>query len=145
MSNFPEQVYKSVVPSELRPWRERRGRYRLEGSKCGDCGAIAFPRRPVCIKCNSRNIMPYQAAHTGIVLSHYINDYPALPLTGYGEQGPRVPAVVRLDDGLHVLAEIIDIPPADVKPDMKVRMVVRKLRRAADGNWQYGYKFVPAS
>ena len=144
MSNFPGHVYKSVVPSELRPWRERHGRYRLEGTKCKDCGAIDFLRRQVCIKCNSRNLVPYEAAQTGSVLSHYINDVPALPLTGYSDLGTRVPAVVRLDDGLDVLAEIIGIEPKNVKPDMKVRMVVHKLRRAADGNWQYGYKFVPA-
>jgi len=144
MSNFPEHVYKSVVPSELRPWRERRGRYRLEGTQCADCGAIDFPRRQACIKCNSLNLKPYEAARTGFVLSHYVNDIPSLPLTGYSDILPRVPAVVRLDDGIDVLAEIIEIAPEKVKPDMRVRMVVRKLRRAADGNWQYGYKFVPA-
>ena len=33
------------MSSVAREWREIPGRYNLEGSKCGNCGKIFFPRR----------------------------------------------------------------------------------------------------
>jgi uncharacterized OB-fold protein len=142
MSQYPEQIYRHTTASVLRHWRERYGRYRIMGTRCKDCGDLHFPRRTVCPKCNQRNLEPYEHPHTGKIATCYISDSPWGALLGLGEQVPRVPAVVMLDNGVPILTEIIDADPTTVKPGMRVEMVLRKLRRESNSNWLYGYKFV---
>lgn len=142
MSEFPEQIYRHSTYSTVRAWRERHGRYRLVGSRCLDCHQAWFPRRTVCGKCNSRNLEDYQCSHRGEIVCHWANAIPGLALLGYGEQVPRVAAIIRLDDGLHVLSEVIDAPPEAIEDGMGVRLVVRKQKRESNSNWMYGYKFV---
>jgi uncharacterized OB-fold protein len=51
--------------------------------------------------------------------------------------------MIRLDDGLHIEAEIVGVLHEQAKPDLRVRLVLRKLRRETNGNQMYGYKFTP--
>jgi len=143
VSQYPEQIYRHTTASTLRHWRERHGRYRLVGTKCKDCGELHFPRRVVCPNCNQRNLEPYEHPHTGEIVTCYISDNPWGALLGLGEQVPRIPAIVKLDNGVHVFTEIIDFEdPQDIKAGMRVQMVLRKLRRESNSNWLYGYKFI---
>lgn len=50
--------------------------------------------------------------------------------------------MIRLDDGIHVISEIVEQEGALVKKGTRVRMVIRKHKREDTGNWVYGYKFV---
>ncbi|MNF11574.1 hypothetical protein D3C80_2128140 [compost metagenome] len=62
---------------------------------------------------------------------------------GYGETVPRFMAMVRLDDGLVIASEIVDvIDPRQVVSGAPVRMVIRKHVRESNLAWQYAYKFV---
>jgi uncharacterized OB-fold protein len=68
-------------------------------------------------------------------------------LLGYADLPPRFVSIIRLDDGTHIEAEIVDVTEEEVNehvPGMRVRMVFRKIRRESNGNWCYGYKFTPA-
>jgi uncharacterized OB-fold protein len=63
---------------------------------------------------------------------------------GYEEQKPYTIALVKLEDGPMVTAQLTDIEPADVKIGMQVEMVTRKLREdGPEGQIVYGYKFRP--
>jgi uncharacterized OB-fold protein len=63
---------------------------------------------------------------------------------GYDEQKPYTVALVKLDDGPMVTAQLTDVAPADLKIGMKVEMVTRKLREdGPEGQIIYGYKFRP--
>ncbi len=148
MSEFAsEWIDHDMIFTSFRAWRERLGRYRLEGSKCAGCGEIWFPRRHgVCPKCHGRDFAPYQCPHTGEVIEFIIKDNPFTDLSGtqYHGRGKRVIAMIRLDDGLHVAADLEDCSPADVHPGMRVKLSTRKWMRESNSNWQYGYKFTPA-
>jgi scaffold protein (connect acetoacetyl-CoA thiolase and HMG-CoA synthase) len=142
MSDFREPVYRSAVYSSVRNWRERLGRYRLVGSQCSKCEATYFPRRPSCLRCNSRAMKPYQCAHTGTVVS--IWPQPGITrLAGYEDLPPRHVGMVQLDDGLHVETEIVGVTREQSKPGLRVRLVFRRLRHETNGNETYGYKFTP--
>jgi uncharacterized OB-fold protein len=141
MGQFPEQIYRHAVYSTMMKSREVGTRYRLEGVKCQDCGSKWFPRRPVCAKCNGRNLETYQPSHRGKIVSYYVHDIMAATLMGYQELEPRTVAVVRLDDGLNVFAEIIETPVTMLKDGLPVEMVFKKLKRETNSNWMYGYKF----
>ena len=63
---------------------------------------------------------------------------------GYEEQGPYTIAIIRLDDGPMVTAQLTDVESADVRIGLRVEMVTRKLREdGPEGQIIYGYKFRP--
>lgn len=63
---------------------------------------------------------------------------------GYEEQKPYTIALVKLDDGPTVTAQLTDVDADDVSIGMRVEMVTRKLREeGAEGQIIYGYKFRP--
>lgn len=63
---------------------------------------------------------------------------------GFEDQKPYTIALVRLDEGPMVTAQLTDVGNDDVKIGMRVEMVTRKLREDGDeGQIIYGYKFRP--
>lgn len=63
---------------------------------------------------------------------------------GYEDQKPYTVALVKLDEGPMVTAQLTDVDARDVKIGMRVEMVTRKLREEGDeGQIIYGYKFRP--
>jgi 2-acetylphloroglucinol acetyltransferase len=142
MSQNPEQIYRLTTPSILRQWREHGGKYRLEGTKCTECGSTWFPRRAVCGKCHSLKVETYACPHTGTIVANEVNNFFVLTFLGYGENMPKYSAMVKLDDGLHVLGEVVDVKnPEDIQPGKRVKMILRKQRREGNTNWAYVFKF----
>lgn len=63
---------------------------------------------------------------------------------GYEGQAPYTVALIKLDDGPMVTAQLTDVDSADVQIGLHVEMVTRKLREDGDeGQIIYGYKFRP--
>lgn len=63
---------------------------------------------------------------------------------GYEDQKPYTVALIKLDEGPMVTAQLTDVDASDVKIGMRVEMVTRKLREEGDeGQIIYGYKFRP--
>ena len=53
-------------------------------------------------------------------------------------------AMIDLDDGVRMIAQLTDVEPEDATVGMKVEMVVRRLRTDnGDGPIIYAYKFRP--
>ncbi|MCS6825228.1 MAG: Zn-ribbon domain-containing OB-fold protein [Caldilinea sp.] len=63
---------------------------------------------------------------------------------GYEDQKPYTIALIKLDEGPMVTAQLTDVDPQEVKIGMRVEMVTRKLREEGEeGQIIYGYKFRP--
>lgn len=63
---------------------------------------------------------------------------------GYEDQKPYTVALVKLDEGPMVTAQLTDVNAGDIRIGMRVEMVTRKLREEGDeGQIIYGYKFRP--
>lgn len=63
---------------------------------------------------------------------------------GFEEQKPYTIALVKLDEGPMVTAQLTDVDHKAVTIGMQVEMVTRKLREDGDeGQIIYGYKFRP--
>jgi uncharacterized OB-fold protein len=122
-------------------WRLQSQRYKLIGVECEDCGAKSFPQRQICPQCKSKQVHPYEFKPEGKVYSHtVIYDAP----TGYEQSIPYAAALVQLDEGPLVTAQLTDVDIDDVHIDMPVEMVTRRLRQyGEDGLIVYGYKFRP--
>jgi uncharacterized OB-fold protein len=125
-------------------YRTKAGRYRIEGTQCTGCDAKFFPPRTglICPACHARAMIPYQCAHEGEVIAVALDDM-GFPALGYGDALPRVQAIIRLDDGIHLMADISQVAdPVEIQPGVRVKMALRKHKREDTGAWVYGYGFV---
>lgn len=126
-----------------RHWRLRKQRYALVGEVCPHCDAKLFPPRDVCPECGGEARTPFQFSGRGEVYSFTtIYDPPA----GYEENAPYTVALVKLEEGPIVTAQLTDLDNEPVKIGAPVEMVTRRLRQDGDerGMIVYGYKFRPA-
>jgi uncharacterized OB-fold protein len=63
---------------------------------------------------------------------------------GFAEFAPYPVALVKLEEGPMVTAQLTDVAPEEVSIDMPVEMVTRKLNEQGDeGVIVYSYKFRP--
>lgn len=124
-----------------RQWRMRNQRLSLEGEVCPNCGAKLFPPRDVCPECSGPAKQPFSFTGRGKVYS-YSTVYHAPD--GFEDYVPYTVALVELDEGPLVTAQLTDVDKEAVQIGMPVQMVTRKLsENGEDGAILYGYKFRP--
>jgi uncharacterized protein len=125
-----------------RHWRLQKQRYELVGETCDSCGVKLFPPRDVCLECEAPAQELYTFTGTGEIFSYTtIYDAPA----GFEHNAPYQVALIKLEEGPLVTAQLTDMGPDEAYIGMPVEMVTRKLRTDGDeGMIVYGYKFRPA-
>ena len=116
-----------------RHWRLRQQRYGLVGEVCPHCEAKLFPPRDVCPECGQEAKTLYNFSGRGEVYSY---------TTVYE---PYTVALVKLEEGPLVTAQLTDLEGKSVEIGTPVEMVTRRLRSDGDerGLLVYGYKFRP--
>jgi uncharacterized OB-fold protein len=124
-----------------RHWRLKNQRYGLVGEECDNCGVKLFPPRDVCLECEAPAKELFTFTGVGEVYSYTtIYDAPA----GFEQYAPYTVALVKLDEGPILTAQLTDVDPESVEIGMPVEMVTRKLRTdGEEGMIVYGYKFRP--
>jgi uncharacterized protein len=125
-----------------RHWRLKKQRYGLVGEICPHCQAKIFPPRDVCLECGGEAKTLYNFSGRGEVYSHTtVYDPPA----GYETNAPYTVALVKLEEGPMVTAQLTDLGEQPVEIGMPVEMVTRRIRSDGDerGVLVYGYKFRP--
>lgn len=123
-------------------WRTQRQRYGLIGEVCPACAKHIFPPRDVCPHCKAQAGPDRKLSGTGKVYSHTTLYSPP---AGHEGNAPYTVALVQLDDGPMLTAQLTDVEADKVTMGMRVEMVTRKLRsEGKDGQVIYGYKFRPA-
>jgi hypothetical protein len=126
-----------------RHWRLKNQRYKLVGEVCPHCDAKLFPPRDICPECGQDAKTLYAFSGRGEVYSFTtVFDAPA----GYEENAPYTVALIKLEEGPLVTAQLTDLGDQPVEIGAPVEMVTRKLRNDGDerGMIVYGYKFRPA-
>jgi scaffold protein (connect acetoacetyl-CoA thiolase and HMG-CoA synthase) len=88
----------------------------------------------------SHHAETFEFVGTGIVYSYTVVQDPP---QGYQEQAPYILALVRLDEGPIITAQLTDVD-SDIAIGDRVEMVTRKLTtEGKQGTIVYGYKFRP--
>ncbi|MBO9336569.1 MAG: Zn-ribbon domain-containing OB-fold protein [Roseiflexus sp.] len=122
-------------------WRLRHARYRLEGQRNRFTGEVRFPPAPPLPGEREDIWEPYILKGRGRVYSFSVVRQPP---EGFEDQPPYLVALVRLDEGPMVTAQLTDCDLDQVAIDMPVEMVTRRLRDLGPtGLIVYGYKFRP--
>ncbi len=132
--------HRSSVPAV---WRRYPQRYRLVGNKCETCGNYYFPPKTVCPVCRRKGkLVEYQFSGKGRIESYTVV---YTPPDGMEDQAPYVLAIIKLDEGPMLTAQVVDVEPSEVKIGMPVELVFRRISEDGDsGLISYGYKFRPA-
>jgi uncharacterized OB-fold protein len=112
-----------------RHWRLRKQRYSLVGEVCPHCEAKLFPPRDVCPECGKEAKTAYAFSGRGQVYSYTtVYEAPA----GFEETAPYTVALVKLDEGPLVTAQLTDLGDQKVEIGTPVEMVTRRLRQDGD-------------
>lgn len=125
-----------------RYWRLQKQRYRLLGEECPHCSEKIFPPRDLCPRCNSQTKKAYQFSGKGEIYSETTsNQVPA----EFKDQAPLRLALITLEEGPMVLAQLTDVGNEQIEIGTQVEMVTRKLKDDGGdrGIIVYGYKFRP--
>jgi uncharacterized OB-fold protein len=123
-----------------RHWRLKKQRYALMGEVCPHCDAKIFPPRDVCPECHHEAKELFQFSGKGEIYS-YTTIYEAP--SGFDSNAPYTVALIKLNEGPMLTAQLTDVDASQVQIGMPVEMVTRKMRDDGDerGMIVYGYKF----
>lgn len=125
-----------------RHWRLKKQRYALVGEVCPHCQSKIFPPRDVCPYCGGEAKTEFAFSGKGRIYSYTVmRDAPA----GFEQNAPYTVAIVHLEEGPMVTAQLTDLGDQPVEIGMPVEMVTRRIREdePKKGMLVYGYKFRP--
>ncbi len=111
-------------PKRPRPALTQDNRFFFDGAKehklliqrCTACGTLRHPPRPACANCRSFEWDALEASGRGTIYSFVVNHYPQVPAFDY----PLVVALVELEEGTRLVANVADITPETVAIGMPV-------------------------
>jgi uncharacterized OB-fold protein/acyl dehydratase len=111
----PEPAPRPLRP---RPALTQDNRFFFDGAKehklliqkCSSCGTLRHPPRPSCAHCRSFEWEAFEASGRGTIYSFTVNHYPKVPAFDY----PLVVALVELEEGTRLIANVADITPETV-------------------------------
>jgi uncharacterized OB-fold protein len=132
-------------------WRFNPEWYHLMGSQCQKCGQKHYPRKAVCVyPCDSTEMEEIELSHQGRIEYAGLNNRAT---DGYADVHPQAYASVKLEDGPHVVGELVNLPLGFIQEaasgsgkmgqlaGARVRMVIRRFRKHDSGDITYGHKF----
>lgn len=123
-------------------WREIPQRYNIIGNKCGSCERVFFPPREACPHCRRKSLGKMEdiklRGKGEIVTYTIIHVGPE----AFEKQVPYPVAIIKLEEGPQITAQIVDCNIDEVKIGMKVENTFRRIQEDGyTGAIYYGYKF----
>lgn len=100
----------------------REGELRLQ--RCGDCNRLQFYPRALCTNCGSLNLLWCPASGRASVFSFTVVRRHQAPW--WVAELPYVVAVVELEEGPHMLTNLVEIEPDKVRIGMQVSVKFRQ-------------------
>jgi len=124
-------------------WRKIPQRYNLAGTHCEVCGRYFFPPRNLCPDCRrDGKIVGHTFKGTGKIVTYSVIRTAS---DQFADLTPYVLAIVELEEGARMTAQVVVENPEDVYIGMPVKSVFRRLGTDGEsGVISYGTKFVPA-
>jgi hypothetical protein len=94
----------------------------LRVQRCRDCGEHVFIPEPLCTSCQGQNLEWVDTTGRGTVYSYTVVHRPQRPEF----QVPYTVAIIEMEEGWHMLTNLVEIAPEDVEIGMKVEVVFEK-------------------
>lgn len=112
----------------------------LVGMRCQDCGAYFWGRAVFCQNCTSGNVISVELSSSGELYSYTIV---RVPPPGWRGAVPYALGQVKLPEGPHVIAEVVDCPFDQLKLGMVVELALQVGGVDEAGNEAVVYKWRP--
>ena len=106
-----------LTPDSAFFW-EGAKRGELLAQRCGDCGNLQHPPRPMCPVCHSVHRQEARLSGRGEVYSWIIPRHP--PALGFAQ--PPVVAVIQLEEGIRLVSNIVGVADDQVAVGMPVEV-----------------------
>jgi len=137
--------FQNILPVEpLTPysswallWKEKKQNIGLYGTRCKKCGLYSYPRRRVCLRCNSKDeFEDVKLSRKGRIYT-FAKDYlfPSL-------DPPTVMAVADMDGGGRFYGQMTDCDVNLIKIGMPVELTLRRFHEG-EGFIHYFWKLRP--
>jgi uncharacterized OB-fold protein len=107
------RFWRSVADGELRIQR------------CTSCSTFRHPPRPVCAQCGARESEAVAVAGTGEVWSFTVIHPPTLP--AFADRTPYAAVVVRLDEGVFLVSNLVDCPVDEIEIGTRVELAITQV------------------
>jgi uncharacterized OB-fold protein len=113
-----------VAADDARFWAfVAAGELRIQ--RCADCGTHRHPPRPVCAACGSTATEWAATSGRGEVWASTVIHPPTLP--AFASRTPYGAVVVRLEEGVFVVGNVLDCPADDVTIGMPVDVAITEV------------------
>ena len=119
--------------------------WKIMGSKCKKCGALALPPRPICVSCfgNQMEWVQFKGdgkldAFTSIVVAP-----PPMAKEGFGRNNPYIVGVVELREGVKIVARITGVDakkPEQIKVGIPLKAEFLKRGEGTNGQTILAFK-----
>jgi len=119
--------------------------WKIMGSKCKKCGALALPPRPICVSCfgNQMEWVQFKGdgkldAFTSIVVAP-----PPMAKEGFGRNNPYIVGVIELREGVKIVARITGVDakkPEQIKVGIPLKAEFLKRGEGANGKTILAFK-----
>jgi uncharacterized protein len=90
---------------------------RLVAQRCGTCGKLRHPPRPMCPECHALDVEAVELSGRGTLYSYAVLHHPQHPAFEY----PVLAALVDLDEGVRLVSNLVEVEPADVAIGMRLQ------------------------
>lgn len=126
-----EEAEAPARPPRPRPGITRDNAFWWEGvqagklliQRCGGCGTLRHPPRPMCPRCQSLEWDTVEAGGRGTVHSFVVMHHPQVPSFEY----PLAVALVELEEGVRLVTNIVGIDASAVEVGMPVELEITKV------------------
>jgi hypothetical protein len=95
----------------------------LRVQRCRDCGHFVFIPQPICTRCQAAALEWVESAGRGVVYSYTAVHRAPRPAF----RAPYVVAIVALEEGWHMLTNLVDVAPEAVTIGMPVEVAFRAM------------------
>jgi len=125
--NAPQKPVPSPDPATREYW-EAAARSELRLPKCTTCGKPHFYPRPACPYCGGTKFDWPLASGGGTIYSFTIVQ--RAPSPAFEAEVPYVVAIIALDEGPHLMSNVVGVDPKTVRIGQRVKV---QFREAAEG------------
>ncbi|MGE3245589.1 MAG: Zn-ribbon domain-containing OB-fold protein [Beijerinckiaceae bacterium] len=123
-----------TATSMTKPFWDAARQHRLVMQYDGDGHTFRFYPRAASLASGKRNLEWREVSGRGSVYSYTVTH---IPMPGFEERGPYALALVELDEGVRILANLVNVDPRDVCIGMRVRLCWEKI---GDGTEYFAFE-----
>jgi uncharacterized OB-fold protein/acyl dehydratase len=116
-------VIRPVISSDTAFFWDGTAAGELRIQHCPECGRLRHPPGPMCPSCGADKQDWVVASGRGSVFSYVVHHHPPVP----GKRLPLVIALVELEEGVRMIAELVDVDPSTVSIGMPVELALTRI------------------